>query len=316
MATETSTQQLSIIGVPMDLGADNLGVSMGPDALRFQEIAAKLQSTGFTVTDHGNVSIKPRAEVALGDNPKLRRLDEIVRVSEQTAALVDQAVQNGEKAVVLGGDHAICLGAVSGASAAVNGKLGLIYFDAHGDMNTEITTPTGNIHGMHLAALIGLGAAQLEHVYRPTTKVQKEHLLHIGGSDFDAGELELIAKENLQAFTLFDLLTSNLAPLFKMIDHLASQVDNIWISIDLDAIDEIYAPGAGMPNRKGLTYREISTIAKYIGERCNVIGIDVVEYNPLQDIQSKTGELAIELIATLLGRQYNWYSNYLAHNKN
>ncbi|HEY1835371.1 MAG TPA: arginase [Candidatus Saccharimonadales bacterium] len=305
----------ALIGVPLDLGAENLGVSMGTDTLRYHGIVPKLESAGLHVTDKGNVRVKDRSEVPLGSNPKLRHLDEIIRVSEKTARLTEAAARSGEKAIVLGGDHSICLGAVAGASVGLKGKLGLIYFDAHGDMNTDETTPTGNIHGMHLASLMGFGASELAHVYGEQVKIQKENLLHIGGSDFDQAELDLIDRENLQAFTLFDLLSKNLGPLFPMIDDLAARVENIWVSIDLDTIDAIYAPGAGMPNKKGMTYREIATVADYIGQKCNVVGVDVVEYNPLQDEQGKTAELAVELIATFFGKHYSWYAQYLESNK-
>lgn len=305
---------VTLVGVPLDLGAENLGVSMGADTFRFQHIVQKLQSAGLDVTDKGNVAVKDRKEVPMG-NPKLRRLDEIVRVSEETATLTEAAVGAKEKALVLGGDHSVCLGAVAGASAALQGNLGLIYFDAHGDMNTDATTLTGNIHGMHLASLMGFGASELVNVHGQGAKIAKERLLHIGGSDFDAAERDLIEREKLQTFTLFDLLSHNLAPLFPMIDELAARVDNIWVSLDLDSIDCVYAPGAGMPNKKGLTYREIATIAEYIGRKCNVVGVDVVEYNPLQDKQNKTAELAIELIATFFGKEYSWYAHYLEQNK-
>jgi arginase len=300
------TQNLSLIGVPLDLGAENLGVSMGADTFRFQNIVQKLESAGLQVTDRGNVAVQDRKAVTTG-NPKLRRLDEIVRVSEETAALTEAAVAAGQKSLVLGGDHSVCLGAVAGASVALKGNLGLIYFDAHGDMNTDATTLTGNIHGMHLASLMGFGAPALAQVHGKQVKIAKENLLHIGGSDFDQAELDLIARENLQTFTMFDLLSHNLAPLFPLIDALAKKVDNIWISLDLDSIDSVYAPGAGMPNKKGLTYREIAAIADYIGQTCNVVGVDVVEYNPLQDEQNKTAELAIELVATFFGKKYSWY---------
>lgn len=308
-------QSVTLLGVPMDLGAENLGVGMGADTFRYQGIVRKLRSTGLRVTDKGNVAVKARAHVPVGDNPKLRRLDEIVRVSEETAQITEAATRAGDRLVVLGGDHSICLGAVSGASVGLGGKLGLIYFDAHGDMNTAETTPTGNIHGMHLASLLGLGAPELAHVHGRQVKIAKQHLLHIGGSDFDQAEKDLIKREKLQTFTLFDLLAHNLAPLFPMIDQLAKRVDYIWVSLDLDAIDAVYAPGAGMPNKKGLTYREIATIANYIGRQCNVRGVDVVEYNPLQDEQGKTAELAIELIATFFGHEYSWYTHYLDKNK-
>ncbi|MDB5186228.1 MAG: Arginase [Candidatus Saccharibacteria bacterium] len=313
MNNDASTP-VSLIGVPMDLGAENLGVGMGADSFRYQHIVKKLESAGLSVTDKGNVTVADRKDVSVG-NPRLRHLDEIIRVSEETAGLVETAIRNGEKAVVLGGDHSITLGTVAGASVACDGNIGVIYFDAHGDMNTDETTPTGNIHGMQLASLMGFGAPELAKTYGDQVKLQKEHLLHIGGCDFDQSELDLMARENIKAFTMLDLLSRNMAPLFPMIDELASKVDNIWISLDLDSIDAVYAPGAGMPNQKGLTYREIATIADYIGKKCSVVGVDVVEYNPLQDKESKTAELATELIATFLGHNYSWYTGYLEANK-
>ena len=312
--TQKNTTDLTLIGVPLDLGAQNLGVDIGPEAFRYQKIVEKFENIGFSVDDKGNVACTDRKELNPG-NPKMHYLDEIVRVNQEVAKLTESAVRANSKAVVLGGDHSVNLGAVSGASVALDGKLGLIYLDAHGDMNTDETTLTGNVHGMHLASLLGFGAPELTSVHGKTTKISKENLLHIGGSDFDKAELDLIEDERLQAFTLFDLLSKNLGPLLKMIDDLAARIPNIWISLDLDVIDRIYAPGAGMPNAKGLTYREIATIAEYIGQHCNVIGIDVVEYNPLQDEQNKTAELGIELVAKFLGKEYSWYTNYLSDNK-
>jgi len=309
-----TTAQAQLIGVPLDLGAENLGVSMGTDTFRYQGIVRKLQSAGLEITDKGNVHVTERSKVEVG-NPKLRRLDEIVRVGEETAKLVDAAMRTGEKAIVLGGDHSICLGAVSGASVGLEGNLGIIYFDAHGDMNTHETTPTGNIHGMQLASLMGFGAPELAHVYGDSVKIQKENLVHIGGCDFDQAEKDLVARENLQAFSMLDLMKSGISPALQMIEDLAKRVDNIWVSLDLDSIDAVYAPGAGMPNKKGLTYREVSALAEHIGKYCNVVGVDVVEYNPLQDEQGKTAELAIELIATFFGKEYSWYTHYLEKNQ-
>lgn len=311
---DETKNNLTLVGIPLDLGAKNLGVDIGPEAFRYQKVIEKLQQVGFNVTDSGNIRCKDRTELEPG-NPHLRYLDEIVRVSEETAKLSEAAIHNNQRIVGLGGDHSINLGLASGASAAFDGNLGLIYFDAHGDINTGETSLTGNIHGMHLASLMGFGAPELAHVYGDRVKIKPENLLHVGGSDFDQAELEFIKRENLQAFTLFDLLSQSLAPLFTMIDDLASRIPNIWISLDLDTIDQIYAPGAGMPNRKGLTYREIATIAAYVGTHCNVVGIDIVEYNPLQDIENKTAELGIELIAKFLGHDYSWYSGYLERNK-
>ena len=308
------TTDATLIGVPLDLGAENLGVDIGPDAFRYQKLVDKLTSVGIQVSDGGNLPVRDRAELSIG-NPRLHYLDEIVRVNEALAAKTAGAFRSDQKVIVIGGDHSVNLGAVSGASVALNGQLGLIYFDAHGDMNTDETTLSGNIHGMHLASLMGFGAAELKNVYGEHTKLPKENLLHIGGSDFDQAELDLIRDENLQAFTLYDVLTQGLGPLIRLIDELAARVPNIWISLDLDSIDKLYAPGAGMPNAKGLMYREIAVLAEHIGQKCNVVGVDVVEYNPLQDEQNKTAELGIELIAKFFGKNYSWYSNYMSQNK-
>jgi arginase len=305
---------VTLLGIPLDLGAENLGVDIGPQAFRYQDIVKKLESAGLNVHDSGDIEVRPRQDLEMG-NPRLHYLEEIVRVNEETATVVHDAISKGQKVIALGGDHSLNLGVMSGASAALNGQIGMIYLDAHGDLNTDESTLSGNIHGMHLASLMGFGAPELVHVHSDQIKLPKENLLHIGGSDWDQAELDLISRENLQAFTLFDLLSQNLAPLLKMIDDLAARVPNIWISLDLDVIDRIYAPGAGMPNAKGLTYREIATIAEYIGQHCNVVGVDIVEYNPLQDEQNKTAELGIELIAKLLGKNYSWYTGYMARNQ-
>lgn len=307
------TDSAIILGVPLDLGAKNLGVDVGPDAFRYQKITEKLNNTGLVVTDLGNIEVGHRNELEPGDN-RARYQDEIVRVSEEVATKTADAVGKNQKVIALGGDHSLNLGVVAGASAAVKGDIGVIYFDAHGDMNTPETTLTGNIHGMHLASLMGLGPDALVNVHQPGVKLAKENLLHIAGCDFDQAEHDLVKREKLQTFSMFDLLSGGLAPLFPMIDQLMKRVSHIWISLDLDSIDAVYAPGAGMPNRRGLTYREIVTIAEYIGQKGQVIGIDVAEYNPLQDIDYKTAELGIELIAKFLGKDYSWYTNYLARN--
>lgn len=305
---------LAIIGVPLDLGAENLGVADGPAVFRAQRIVEKLDNAGFNTTDIGDIHVAAREDVASG-SPQLKHLTEVVRVNQELAQHVDTQLSSGAKAVVLGGDHSLNLGAFAGAKSAVSGTLGMIYLDAHGDMNTPETTLSGNIHGMHLAALMGLGAPEMVNLHREGTKLDFHNLLHIGGSDLDQAEIELMTKQNIPTFTLFDLLTKGLGALLPMIDELIKRTDAIWISLDLDSIDQIYAPGAGMPNTKGLVYREIATIAEYVGSRANIAGIDVVEYNPHQDIDFKTAELATELIAKFLGKDYSWYTNYLAKNK-
>lgn len=303
-----------MFGVPLDLGAKNLGVDIGPDAFRHQMISEKLASVGFEVHDTGNIAVRSHHELKVG-SPRLRYLDEIVRVNEEVAAKTEAALRADHKVVVLGGDNSICLGAASGASVALDGQLGLIYFDAHGDLNTDETTLTGNVHGMQVASLLGYGYPKLSHLHGKQVKIDKENLLHVGGSDFDPAELELIEREHIHMFTLFDLLSSGLGAAFAKIDVLAARVPNVWVSLDLDVLDRLYAPGAGMPNNKGLSYREIAVLAQYIGQHSNVVGLDLVEYSPLQDEQRKTAELGIELIATFLGKNYSWYTGYLEQNR-
>jgi len=302
-----------LVGVPLDLGAESLGVDIGPAAFRDRKIVETLEHAGVSVEDAGTITAANREQLEPGD-PMIPYADEITRVNEQIAALTEKTLSEGKKIVVLGGDHAIDLGAFSGAAAANDGPLGMIYIDAHGDMNTPETSPSHNIHGMHLAALMGWGAERLVNTHGLGAKLNKSHLLHIGGSDFDQGEIDLVEREQLDCFTMFDLLKHGLAPLINKIDELNKKVGKIWVSLDLDAIDTTYAPGVGIPSRGGFTYREIAAIAEYIGKTCDVVGIDVVEYNPNFDIDHKTADLGIELTAKLLGTNFSWYTNYMDRN--
>ncbi|HLC91909.1 MAG TPA: arginase [Candidatus Saccharimonadales bacterium] len=311
---DNTEKNITLLGAPLDLGAENLGVDIGPDAFRQKKIIEKLQGVDLTVNDIGNIDCIDRAQLQIGD-PKVPYLDEILRVNQEIAKHVEKCLQAQERVVILGGDHSINLGAMAGASAAAQGNIGLIYLDAHGDMNVPETSLSHNIHGMHLAAVMGFGNEAMVNLHRPGAKLAKDNLLHIGGSDFDQAELELIKRENLRCFTMLDLLSDGLAPLFKMIDELSQRLDHIWVSLDLDVIDSVYAPGVGIPNHGGLTYREVATICEYIGKHSKVIGIDVVEYNPLRDSEGITAELGIELAARLLGTNYSWYSNYMDRQK-
>lgn len=308
----------SIFLIPLDLGAKNLGVDIGPEAFIYADLESKLSSAGFKLNDDlVRFNPKPRSQVEMGD-PKARYMAEIIRVCEQVAGATELKLGEGQKVIGLGGDHSINLGLFSGAASycrGINKTLGMIYLDAHGDMNTDETTLSGNIHGMHVASLMGLGPDKLKSVSGDFVKLKFENLLHIGGSDLDQAELDLMRDKKIPNFSLADVMLYGLAPLIKMIDQLVARCDYIWVSVDLDSIDRLYAPGAGMPSNAGLSYREISFICKYIGQHCPVLGLDIVEYNPLQDENKKTAELAIELIAKLLGQEYSWYTGYLEQNK-
>lgn len=304
---------VTLLGVPLDLGAESLGVATGPDAFRGRQIIGKLEHAGLEVRDKGNLKCLPRENLEVG-NPKIPYASEITRVNEEAAKLTEEVIRKGDKFLALGGDHSVNLGVFSGAAKAVDGQLGLIYIDAHGDINTPETSISHNIHGMHLAALMGFGAEVLVNTYGPGAKLDKNNLLHIAASDLDKGEEELIAREGLNFYTMLDVLSHGLGPMLKKIDELCQRVQHVWVSIDLDAIDSVYAPGVGIPNRGGLTYREVAAITEYVGRKCPVIGVDLVEYNPHFDIDNKTAELGIELAAKLLGTNYSWYTNYMDRN--
>lgn len=306
--------QISLLGVSLDLGANNIGVAEGPKAFYDQKIVDKLKQVGFEVNDEGIIASIDRNNLDIGD-PKQRYVEEILRVDQEVADRVEKIIRERRRPVVLGGDHSISLGTVSGASVALNGKLGLIYIDAHGDSNTNENTTTGNIHGMQLASLLGYGNKQLSQFKNKSKKIDKKNLIHIGGSDLDPPEIDLFADEHISAFTLKDILSDGIGDLLKQILKLNKQAKNIWVSLDLDSIDSFWAPGVGMPNTKGLTYREIATITEFIGQNVNLIGLDVVEHNPRVDIDHKTTDLGIELIAKLLGKDYDWYLGYMERNK-
>jgi len=306
--------KIKIIGVSLDLGAEELGVDKGPEVIRERGIIDKLTSAGLNVVDGGDIETHKRGNLEVGD-PNLPYVEEIASVCTELAQKTDGLLRAGEKIVVLGGDHSVNLGAFSGAAAASDETIGLIYIDAHGDMNTPESSISHNIHGMHLASLMGFGPDIMTQLYKSGIKLPKENLLHVAGVDLDQAEIDLIERENIAGFSIMDLLKTGMGPLFEMIDDLNSRVDRVWVSVDLDAIDTVYAPGVGIPNQGGLTYREVSALISYIGANSNVVGLDLVEYNPNFDVDYKTAELAIEIIAKLLGADYSWYTNYMTRQK-
>lgn len=303
--------QISIIPVAHDLGAEELGAYDGPSAISATGLVDKLQSTGLDVAPAEEIAATKRADLEITDT-SLPYVDEIVRICGLLAQSVYAAISSGSKPVVIGGDHSINLGTFTGASIATSGPVGMIYIDAHGDMNTPEASASHNIHGMHLASLMGRGPSDMVDLGAPGAKLDPSNLLHIAASDLDEFESKLIDELGIESHDIDSILMSGMAPVIAAIDDLSNRVDSIWISLDLDAINVEHAPGVGIRNHGGLTYREIELICRCIGQQPNIIGMDVVEYNPNHDIDNKTAELAIELIAKMLGKNYSWYSNYMA----
>jgi arginase len=211
-----------LYGTPLDLGAEDLGAFDGPTVLRERRMIQKLQESGLNLHDGGDIVAQKRDQLELTD-PQLPFVEEIVRVNTEIARTVHEQLQAGNKVVIVGGDHSVNLGAFSGASVQFDGDIGLIYIDAHGDMNTPESSESHNIHGMHLASLMGFGPDSMTKLYTDSVKLPTQNLLHIGGSDLDQFEKDLIQEKSLKAFTMFDVLTKGLGSLISQIDELAAR---------------------------------------------------------------------------------------------
>ena len=294
--------QIDIIGVPIDLGADRRGVDMGPSAIRYAHLQKKLEDLGYTVNDEGNVEV-PIAEMCSITNPKLKYVDCIIPMSRRVSGAVSTSIQAGNFPLVIGGDHSLSIGSVRGA--ARNRKLGVIWLDAHADFNTAETTPSGNIHGMSLAILCGLGDKSLVQLWdEPVPVIDPRKIAIVGARDLDEGEKVNLqnAGAMVQGMEQIDRY-GMVACLEKAIDRISRDVDGIYLSLDLDSLDPEHAPGVGTPVPAGLTQREAHLACEMIGETGKLLGMDVVEVNPILDIQNRTASLAVDFALSALGRR-------------
>jgi len=294
--------QIDIIGVPIDLGADRRGVDMGPSAIRYAHLNQKLIAIGHTVQDEGNVEV-PIAEMCKIENPKMKYLDCIVPMSRRVSGAVSTSIQAGNFPLVIGGDHSLSIGSVRGA--AKNRKLGVIWIDAHADFNTDETTPSGNIHGMSLALLCGLGEKSLVQLWdEPVPVIDPTKVAIIGARDLDMGEKNnlrnagalVLGMEQVDRYGMVNVVE-------RAIKHVTNETDGIYLSLDLDVLDPQYAPGVGTPVPAGLTDREVHLACELLAETGKLVGMDVVEVNPILDIQNKTAILAVDFALTALGRR-------------
>ncbi|HCK67022.1 MAG TPA: arginase, partial [Anaerolineae bacterium] len=238
--------QINIIGVPIDLGADRRGVDMGPSAIRYAGLQKKLEDLGYTVQDEGNIEV-PIAEKCTIKNPKLKYLDCIVPMSRRVSGAVSTSIQRGNFPLVIGGDHSLSIGSVRGA--ARNKKIGVIWFDAHADFNTDKTTPSGNIHGMSLAALTGYGDKSLVQLWDETIPViDPNKIAIVGARDLDPGEKDNLRNANALVLSMEQIDRYGMVAMMeKAIAHVSRDVDGIYFSFDLDALDPQFAPGVGTP---------------------------------------------------------------------
>jgi arginase len=296
---------IAIIGAPLDLGQGRRGVDMGPSALRVAGLNARLKSLGYQVEDLGNIPVE-QAEAAPAGDARAKYLPQIAAACGALATRVEEALHRGGL-LVLGGDHSVAIGTVSGVSRHFrrDGRaIGLIWLDAHADMNTPESSPSGNIHGMPLACLIGLGPAELVDLggYRP--KVAPHNAVIVGLRDVDQTEKPRVRASGVHAFTMRDIDERGLRAVMEEAIRLASEgTAGFHLSLDMDFVDPQDAPGVGTPVRGGATYREAHLAMEMICDSQRMTSLEVVEVNPVIDEGNRTAGLAVELVMSGLGKR-------------
>lgn len=294
-------KELRIIGAPSDLGQGRRGVDMGASAIRYAGLAERLRELGYVVKDLGNVNV-PTPEMHQVVNERLKYLPEVTRVCETLSEQVSNVMREGYIPIVLGGDHSISIGSVAGVAAGGR-SYGVIWFDAHGDMNTEETTPSGNIHGMPLAVNLGKGHPDLLAVGGKSPKVKPENVALVGIRSIDANEAQLIREAGIHAYTMADIDRMGMAAVMEEAIAVAGKgTEGIHLSLDLDALDPMFAPGVGTPVNGGVTYREGHLAMEMLAASSRVTSVDIVEVNPILDAENRTGRLAVELAQSLFGK--------------
>ncbi len=298
--------EIAIIGAPMDLGAGRRGVDMGPSALRVANLNERLASLGYGVEDQGNINVAQAESVPAG-TASARYLKEIAATCTRLAMMVESAVDGGKFPVVLGGDHSVAIGTVSGLSHhwhRQGKKMGLLWIDAHADMNTPETSPSGNIHGMPLACCIGHGPAELTRIFDYAPKVDPRNVAVIGLRSVDTGERRLVQQTGVHAYTMRDVDERGLRAIMQEALEVANDgTEGFHLSFDMDCVEPHEAPGVGTPVKGGITYREAHLAMETICDCDRMLGVEVVEVNPVIDEANRTALLAVELIMSAMGKR-------------
>jgi arginase len=297
-------REVALIGAPLDLGAGRRGVDMGPSAIRYAGLAEHLAETlGIATGDHGNVDAPVAESLARLDHPadeRARFLPQILELCDRVSKLVAAATRSGRTPLVLGGDHSVALGSLVGM-ASVHGAGGVVWVDAHGDLNTPDSSPSGNVHGMVLAAALGLGGGAFAYDDWTLPAIDAGRLALVGVRSLDKGERELLKRIDAKVFTMSEIDKIGIEPCMrKALEH-AGGGAFLHVSLDMDVVDPEHAPGVGTPVRGGLSYREAHLAMEIVAELGTADSFDVVEVNPVLDRENATGKLAVELVASALG---------------
>jgi arginase len=299
-------ENVSIIGFPMDLGADRRGVDMGPSALRIAGLQTKLEALGYKVEDNGDIKIEIMERQKI-KNTKLKYIDEIIKTSKMLAEKVEKVLEKGSFPLCIGGDHSMALGTISGIASYCKKRklrLGVIWIDAHSDMNTDESSPSGNIHGMPLAALLGLGYDELVNFLGFSPKLHPENCALIGIRSIDEAEKLNIKKLQVPIYTMNDIDKLGIHRIIaKVLKQFREKVDHIHISFDVDSVDPLVAPGVGTPIPGGLSYREAHLLMETIAECGCMSSLEIAEVNPILDHKNQSAVFTAELVASSMGQR-------------
>jgi arginase len=296
---QTDGKPVALIGASLDLGAGRRGVDMGPSAIRYAGLASRIERLGRSVVDRGNVEGAVAEATAMGSE-RVRFLEPIKRACERVAQLVAEAVGDGQQPLVLGGDHSVAIGVLGGLARAF-GPGGVLWIDAHGDLNRPDTSPTGNVHGMPLAVALGLGGSEFESDQWRLPAVAPDRVALVGVRSLDPAEVELLSGLDVRVYTMSDVDRLGLEVVIReALAHIEGP-GFVHVSLDMDALEPDIAPGVGTPVRGGLSYREAHLAMELVAEAGLAGSLEVVEVNPILDRENETAKLAVELVASALG---------------
>jgi arginase len=299
VSTQTDNRSVALIGASLDLGSGRRGVDMGPSAIRYAGLAARIERLGRQVYDRGNVE-GPVAEATAVGNERVRFLEPIKQACERVAQLVTQSVEEGLQPVVLGGDHSVAIGTLGGL-ARVYGPGGVLWIDAHGDLNRPETSPTGNVHGMPLAAALGFAGPEFESEAWTFPAVSPDRVALVATRSLDPAEADLLSELDVEVYTMSDVDRLGVERVIRQaLAHIAGP-GFVHVSLDMDALEPDIAPGVGTPVRGGLSYREAHLAMELVAESGLAGSLEVVEVNPILDQENETAKLAVELVASALG---------------
>jgi arginase len=298
----SDARRIRIIGAELDLGQDRRGVDMGPSAMRYAGLQARLEALGFAVRDEGNIVAPDMAALAQGD-PRAKYLSEILRYNVRMADAVEAAARAGEFPLVLGGDHSLAIGVLGGLARAAGAPGAVLWIDAHGDLNTPDTSPSGNIHGMPVAAAVGLGRTWFDTGEWPVPSVEEARVAMIGIRSLDGEERQVLRGTQIRVVTMAEIDRLGMeAAVDTALDRLRA-APWVHVSLDMDVMDPLHAPGVGTPVPGGISYREAHLMMEMVSESRMMGSLQVVEVNPILDVQNRSARLAVELVCSALGKR-------------